>query len=222
LLGNAAEAGRTFALDELTLLPASQPTKIVCVGSNYREHCDEMGRPVPTVPKLFLKPPSALLAHGQPIQRPDVGRVDFEGELAVVIGRRATRVSTEQALDYVLGYSIVNDVTARDIQRSEIQFTRAKGFDTFCPLGPRIASVNPLDVGLSTRVNGELRQDSRTSDMIFSVPELLSFISHVMTLESGDVVSTGTPSGVGPVNAGDTISISVEGVGTLTNTVEEV
>ncbi len=219
--GQMSPTGQTISVDVVHILPPCRPSKIVCVGSNYRMHCVEMGRPIPDVPKLFLKPPSALVAHDAPIVIPDgVGRVDFEGELAVVIGRRMTRVAEEDALDHVLGYSILNDVTARDIQNADVQFTRAKGFDTFSPLGPGITTdLNPSDLRILTRVNGVVKQDSRTSDMIFSVRTLLSFISRHMTLEPGDVIATGTPSGVGPIVPGDEVTIEIEGVGTLTNPV---
>lgn len=204
------------------LKPPARASKIVCVGSNYRKHCEEMGRAIPEVPSLFLKPPSALLAHEDTIQLPaGVGRVDFEGELALVIGQRTSRIAPEAVAGHVLGCTVLNDVTARELQRQDVQFTRAKGFDTFCPLGPWIETeLDARDLQLSTRVNGELKQDSRTSDMIFDPFTLVSFISHVMTLEPGDVVSTGTPSGVGPLVAGDQIEITIQGIGTLSNSVE--
>jgi len=201
-------------------LPPTAPTKIVCIGSNYRAHCVEMGRAVPAVPKLFLKPPSALLAHGGAIRRPDVGRVDFEGELAVVIGRRASGISPAEVERHLLGCTVLNDVTARELQRADVQFTRAKGFDTFCPVGPWIdTDVDPEDLAIETKVNGEVKQSSRTSDMVFGVRELVSFISNVMTLQPGDIVSTGTPSGVGPIVAGDRIAMTIEGIGLLENEV---
>jgi 2-keto-4-pentenoate hydratase/2-oxohepta-3-ene-1,7-dioic acid hydratase in catechol pathway len=170
---------------------------------------------------LFMKPPSALLAHGKPIVRPaGYERVDFEGELAVVIGRTARHVSVAEALDFVFGYTIVNDVTVRDIQKKDVQYTRAKGFDTFCPVGPWIATgLDPRDLRLRTRVNGAVKQDSSTSDLIFSVAELVAFASRVMTLRPRDVISTGTPSGVGPIQPGDTVEIEIEGIGTLSNPV---
>jgi 2-keto-4-pentenoate hydratase/2-oxohepta-3-ene-1,7-dioic acid hydratase in catechol pathway len=172
---------------------------------------------VPTEPLFFLKPPSGLLAHGGTIVRPSSSqRVEHEAELAVVIGRRARRVPIESAHEFVFGYTICNDVTARDIQRREVQFTRAKGFDSFCPLGPVIVTdLDPRDVGVRAKVNGELRQNGRTRDMIFDVATLISFVSAVMTLEPGDVISTGTPEGVGPLVAGDVVEIEVDGIGTL-------
>ncbi|MBT9554843.1 MAG: fumarylacetoacetate hydrolase family protein [Myxococcales bacterium] len=219
--GQLTPTGQTISADVVHILPPCRPSKIVCVGSNYRLHCVEMGRPIPTVPRLFLKPPSALVAHEAAIViPPGVGRVDFEGELAVVIGRRMTRVAEEDVLSHVLGLSILNDVTARDIQNADVQFTRAKGMDTFSPFGPGITTgLDPLDLRLVTRVNGVVKQDSRTSDMIFPVRTLLSFISHYMTLEPGDVVATGTPSGVGAIAPGDEVAIEIEGVGTLRNPV---
>jgi 2-keto-4-pentenoate hydratase/2-oxohepta-3-ene-1,7-dioic acid hydratase in catechol pathway len=197
------------------------PTKIVCIGANYRAHVAEMGKQVPDEPVLFMKPPSALLPAGEPIVRPrGYGRVDFEGELALVIGRRAHRVSMARALDVVLGLTIVNDVTVRDLQAKDGQWTRAKGFDSFCPLGPHIAAgLDPSDLRITTRVNGETRQDSRTSDLIFAVPFLIEFISRHMTLEPGDVISTGTPSGVGNLAPGDEVAIEIEGIGVLENPV---
>ena len=199
------------------------PTKIVCIGANYRAHVKEMGKEVPDEPVLFMKPPSALLPPGEPIVRPrGYERVDFEGELAVVIGRRARRVSAARALDVVLGLTIVNDVTVRDLQQKDGQWTRAKGFDSFCPLGPAIvAGVDPADLRIATRVNGETRQDSRTSDLIFAVPFLIEFISRHMTLEPGDVISTGTPAGVGNLAPGDRVAVEIEGIGILENPVIE-
>lgn len=220
--GHLVPRKERVSLDVVHLLPATRPSKIVCVGSNYRAHCVEMGRPIPDVPKLFLKPPSALISHGAEIAMPtDVGRVDFEGELGVVIGRRMSRVSEASALDYVLGYTIVNDVTAREIQNKDVQFTRGKGFDTFCPVGPWVETeVAPEDLRIVTRVNGVVKQDGRTSDMIFSVRALLAFISEHMTLEPGDLIATGTPSGGGAIIPGDTVSIAIEGIGVLENAVK--
>lgn len=207
--------------EAVRLQPPTAPSKIVCVGSNYRLHCVEMGKPVPERPLLFLKPPSALAAHEAPIVLPPgAERVEYEGELGVVVRRRMRRVAEGEVLAYLLGCTVVNDVTDRDIQKSDGQFTRAKGFDTFCPVGPWIETdADPRDLSLVTTLNGVVRQDSRTSDMVFSVPRLVSFMSHVMTLEPGDLISTGTPSGVGPVSAGDVVAITIEGVGTLSNPV---
>ena len=217
------ETSADFApLAEARLLAPVQPSKIVCVGRNYREHAAELGNAMPAEPLLFLKAPSSLIGHGGIIELPTASnRVEHEGELAVVIGRRAWRVSdAENPLDYVLGYTCANDVTARDLQRKDVQFTRAKSFDTFCPVGPYVETeLDPLDLQVETRVNGELRQRGRTSEMAFSVPFLIRYISHIMTLEPGDVISTGTPAGVGPLTDGDTVEVEVEGIGTLRNPV---
>lgn len=197
------------------------PSKIIGIGVNYRAHALEMKKTLPEEPLMFLKPRSALIPDGEAIERPGgYERVDFEGELGVVIGTRARNVSRDRALDAVMGYVCVNDVTVRDLQKKDVQFTRAKGFDTFCPLGPRIvAGLDPSNLRLVTRVNGEIRQDSTTADLIFDVPALIEFVSAHMTLEVGDVISTGTPSGVGNLVPGDTVSIEIEGVGKLTNPV---
>jgi len=198
-----------------------QPTKIVGIGSNYRAHIEEMGRAIPKVPKVFLKPTSALIGPGEPIRLPPgTERVDHEAELGVVIGRKMTRISATDALDYVAGYTCVNDVTARDFQRMDGVFARAKGFDTFCPVGPVLATdIDPNDLRVRAWVDGELRQDGRTSDMIFDVPRLLEFVSSIMTLFPGDILSTGTPSGVGPLTDGQTVVVEVEGIGRLENPV---
>jgi len=198
------------------------PSKIIGIGTNYRAHAVEMKKPIPDEPLLFLKPLSAVIGDGDAIVRPDGGytRVDYEGELGVVIGQRARRVSRAAALEVVMGFTCVNDVTVRDLQAKDVQFTRAKGFDTFCPIGPRIvAGLDPRNLRIITRLNGEVRQDSTTADLIFDVPALIAFVSSVMTLEVGDVISTGTPSGVGNLTVGDTVEIEIEGVGTLRNRV---
>ena len=197
------------------------PSKIIGIGSNYRRHIEEMGRSIPTVPKVFLKPPSSLIGPGDAIEiPPGTERVDHEAELGVVIGRRMSRVRASDALAYVQGYTAVNDVTARDFQRADGVFARAKGFDTFCPVGPQIvADLDPSDLRVRCWVDGELRQDGRTSDMIFDVPTLLSFVSHIMVLEPGDLLTTGTPMGVGPLVDGQTVTVEVEGVGRLENPV---
>jgi 2-keto-4-pentenoate hydratase/2-oxohepta-3-ene-1,7-dioic acid hydratase in catechol pathway len=203
------------------LMPPAMPTKIVCVGVNYRKHALEMAHDLPTEPLIFLKPPTSMNAPGGEIHLPQgAGRVDYEGELAVVMGRRAHRVSAEDALTYVLGYTCANDVTARELQKRDGQWTRAKGFDGFCPLGPWVETdVDPADLLLETYVNGEVRQSARTSDMIFDVPALVSFVSHVMTLLPGDIVLTGTPSGIGELHEGDTVEVRIEGIGSLTSRV---
>ena len=198
-----------------------RPSKIVGIGSNYRRHIEEMGKTVPAVPKVFLKPASALIGPGAAIEiPPDTVRVDHEAELGVVIGQRMTRVPASEALSYVGGYIAVNDVTTRDFQRADGVFARAKGFDTFCPVGPAVVSdVDPSDLRVRAWVDGELRQDGRTSDMIFDVPTLLAFVSSIMTLEPGDILSTGTPCGVGPLHAGQVVRVEVEGIGALENPV---
>ena len=198
------------------------PSKIIGIGTNYRAHAVEMGKGLPEEPLMFLKPRSALIPDGAAIERPQgYERVDYEGELGVVIGRRARRVSRERALEYVLGFTCVNDVTVRDLQKKDGQWARAKGFDTFCPLGPRIVSgLDPSALRITTRVDGQVRQDSPTSDLIFDVPALIAFCSQHMTLEVGDVISTGTPSGVGNLVPGSVVEIEISGIGVLRNTVK--
>jgi 2-keto-4-pentenoate hydratase/2-oxohepta-3-ene-1,7-dioic acid hydratase in catechol pathway len=197
------------------------PSKIIGIGQNYRAHALEMRKPIPAEPLMFLKPRSAMLPDGAAIERPEgFARVDYEGELGVVIGRQARRVSRERALDHVLGFTCVNDVTVRELQDRDVQFTRAKGFDTFCPIGPRIVpGLDPSRLAIRTRVNGQLKQDSSTSDLIFDVPTLIAFVSAHMTLEPGDVIATGTPAGVGPMFPGDVVEIEIEGIGVLRNPV---
>jgi 2-keto-4-pentenoate hydratase/2-oxohepta-3-ene-1,7-dioic acid hydratase in catechol pathway len=211
------------SLAAVRFLPPCTPSKIVAVGRNYRDHVEEMGSQLPEEPLFFLKPPSSILGHRESIVYPTelTQRVDYEGELAVVIGRRGRHIPVEEALDYVLGYTCANDVTARDLQRRDDQWTRAKGFDTFCPLGPVIRTgLDPRALTIVTRVNGEIRQSGSTSKMVFSVDVLLSAISQVMTLEPGDVLLTGTPSGVGELRDGDVVEVEIEGIGTLANPVE--
>jgi 2-keto-4-pentenoate hydratase/2-oxohepta-3-ene-1,7-dioic acid hydratase in catechol pathway len=197
------------------------PTKIVGIGQNYRAHALEMGKGIPEEPIMFLKPTTAMIADGGVIQRPGgYERVDYEGELGVVIGRRASRVSKDQALSFVDGFTIVNDVTVRDLQKKDGQWTRAKGFDTFAPIGPRVvAGLDPSNLRIATTVNGQIKQDSSTSDLIFDVPTLIAFVTLHMTLEPGDIISTGTPAGVGNLTPGDVVEVTIEGIGTLRNTV---
>ena len=212
-------------LSEVTLLAPVTPSKIVCVGRNYVEHAAELGNPMPTEPLLFLKAPSAVIGSDETIRLPAQSlQVEHEGELGVVIGRLASKLSTDQdPLSYVLGYTCVNDVTARDLQRKDVQFTRAKSFDTFCPVGPYIATdLNPSDVSVTTRVNGVVKQSGRTSAMAFSVAHLLRYISGVMTLLPGDLIATGTPAGVSCLFDGDVVEVEVEGVGVLSNPVSGV
>ncbi len=215
-------------LSRLKLLPPVTPSKIICVGRNYRDHAKELGNEVPAEPLLFFKPPSSLLAPGGIIRMPKVSeRVDFEGELAVVIAKQARNLSRDQDLrPYIHGLTLANDVTARDLQKKDGQWTRAKGFDTFCPVGPIVDTSLPLDLSaanpliIETRVNGELRQHGSTADFIFTLPILLEYITAAMTLEPGDLLLTGTPAGVGPLAAGDIVEISIPGLGSLINHVQ--
>lgn len=193
------------------------PSKIVCIGLNYKDHAAEQGKPLPAEPLIFLKPSSAIIDPGDAIELPaGVGRVDYESELAVVIGRRATKVSEADALTHVLGLTCMNDVTARDLQKKDGRYTRAKGFDTFAPLGPCIATgLAPDDLTVSGLLNGAVRQQSSTRELIFPVATLIAYISRIMTLLPGDIVSTGTPAGIGPLQAGDEIIVRVQGIGDL-------
>jgi 2-keto-4-pentenoate hydratase/2-oxohepta-3-ene-1,7-dioic acid hydratase in catechol pathway len=210
-------------LGAVTVLAPVRPSKIVCVGLNYRKHAAEVNKPLPAEPLLFIKPSTSVLDPDAPIKLPPgVGRVDYEAELAVVIGRRAHRVPRTRAWDYILGLTCLNDVTARDLQNKESQYTRCKGFDTFAPLGPCIATgLNGEPRAVEGWLNGERRQASTTGDLIFGIDHLVEFITFVMTLEPGDVISTGTPSGIGPMQAGDVVTVRVEGVGDLRNRVED-
>jgi 2-keto-4-pentenoate hydratase/2-oxohepta-3-ene-1,7-dioic acid hydratase in catechol pathway len=222
LLHPRERTGKTFAVDAVQFLAPVVPTKIVCVGRNYAEHAKELGNETPKSPLIFLKPPSSVIAPGEPIVMPSISqRVDFEGELAVVMGRRCSKLGDdEDTAPYVLGYTCLNDVTARDIQKADVQFTRGKGFDTFCPFGPVIETeLQAGGVQVETFVNGVRKQSGYTSEMMFSVDAILRFISRVMTLEPGDVIATGTPAGVGPLAAGDVVEVSVSGIGTLRNPV---
>lgn len=208
-------------INKAKLLPPVQPSKIICVGRNYVAHAQEHGAEVPKVPLLFFKPPSALIGPDEPIVLPPQSQqVEQEAELAVVIGRRGRGITTEDAISHVLGYTAANDVTARDLQRSDSQWTRAKGFDTFCPLGPWIETdFDPADGLITCHINGEMRQMASTRDMVFRVHQLIAFASSIMTLEPGDLILTGTPAGVSPLSAGDSVEISIEGIGTLRNPV---
>jgi 2-keto-4-pentenoate hydratase/2-oxohepta-3-ene-1,7-dioic acid hydratase in catechol pathway len=193
------------------------PTKIVAVGRNYAAHAKELGNEVPSEPLLFLKPPSALLGHGGTVVLPpESTRVEHEAELAVVIGKRARHVAEKDALGHVFGYTAACDVSARDLQRKDVQFTRAKGFDTFCPMGPWIETeMDPSNARVACRVNGKTKQDGSAKDMIFGVPAIVAYVSRVMTLEPGDVILTGTPEGVGPIVPGDALEVEIGGVGVL-------
>jgi 2-keto-4-pentenoate hydratase/2-oxohepta-3-ene-1,7-dioic acid hydratase in catechol pathway len=210
---------------QAALLAPVEPSKIVCVGRNYREHAAELNHEIPTEPLLFFKPISSLLPPGGTIVRPKVSeRTDYEGELGVVISRRCHRLRDDEDIrPYILGYTCVNDFTARDLQKKDSQWTRAKGFDTFCPVGPLVADgLDPwAGIQVETRVNGEVRQSGNTRDFIFALDTILRYISQVMTLNPGDLIATGTPAGVSPVVAGDVIEVAVEGIGTLHNPVAD-
>ncbi|MGA7906337.1 MAG: fumarylacetoacetate hydrolase family protein [Candidatus Sulfotelmatobacter sp.] len=214
-----------IALEDAMLLAPVRPSKIVCVGRNYREHAAELGHEVPQEPLLFLKPTSALLAPGGTVQRPKLSqRVDYEGELGVVIGKSCHQPAPDEDVrQYILGYTCVNDVTARDLQNKDGQWSRAKGFDSFCPVGPVVTDeIDPwAGLGVETRVNGAVRQQGNTRDFIFALDVIIRHIAQAMTLFPGDLIATGTPAGVGPVVAGDVIEVSVEGVGTLRNPVAD-
>jgi 2-keto-4-pentenoate hydratase/2-oxohepta-3-ene-1,7-dioic acid hydratase in catechol pathway len=220
----STEAFTPAPLARLALLPPVTPSKIVCVGRNYSEHAAELGNEVPKEPLLFLKPPSSLLAAGGTVRMPALSkRVDYEGELAIVIGRRCRNLGRKDDVrQYIRGYTIVNDVTARDIQKSDGQWTRGKGWDTFCPAGPIVSNeIDPLGgdpVTVTTRLNGEVKQKGSIADLIFPIDHLLRYITAFLTLEPGDLIPTGTPSGVGPVQPGDTVAVEVTGLGVLNNT----
>ena len=223
----AALSFRPAPLDTFQLLPPVRPTKIVCVGRNYRDHATELGNDIPVEPLLFLKPPSSLLGSGGIVRMPALSkRVDFEGEIGIVIGRKCRNLTAADDIrHYIRGYVLVNDVTARDLQKSDPQWTRGKGFDTFCPVGPFVAVAGPDEIDLlaapatvTTHLNGALRQSGSTADFIFTIPELLRYITACMTLCPGDLIPTGTPAGVGPMQAGDKVEVSTEGLGILTNT----
>ncbi len=216
--------GETRELGDVRLLSPCVPSKIVCLGLNYRSHAEETGLPIPEQPLIFLKAPTAVIGPEEEIVLPPLSlrRVDYEAELGVVIGKRAKDVEPDRAKDYVLGYTCFNDVSERHAQKGDGQWTRAKSYDTFAPIGPWIETdVAPDDLRVETRLNGELRQSARTGDLIFGVPDLIGFVSAVMTLLPGDVIATGTPSGIGRMNPGDVVEISIEGIGTLRNRVVE-
>lgn len=214
--------GERYSLSQVRLVAPMLPSKVVAIGKNYADHAHEMGGEVPDEPLVFLKPSTSVIGSGEAIAYPTTlsQRVDYEGELAVVIGRLCREVPRERAHEVIFGYTCANDVTARDLQKKDVQFTRAKGFDTFCPLGPWIQTeLDPSDVGIVTSVNGEIKQNSRTSKLMYDIPALIAHVSAVMTLIPGDVILTGTPEGVGPLNVGDEVSVFIEGIGTLSNRV---
>ena len=219
--GPISYTGDRWALPDVRLLSPFLPSKVIALGRNYAAHAKEMGGEAPDTPLIFMKPSTSVIGEGDAIRLPaSSSEVHYEGELAVVIGTPARNVAPEDALDHVFGYAAANDVTARDQQRADVQFTRAKGYDSFCPLGPWVETVlDASDLRLVTRVNGEVKQDGRTSQMIHDIATQLAFISGVMTLLPGDVILTGTPEGVGPIVAGDSVSVEIEGIGTLTNPV---
>ena len=221
IFGPYDRTGQDWDEAQVRLLAPCRPSKILALGLNYRDHAAEFNMELPEEPLLFMKPPSSVIGPGDPVVCPPASqRVDYEAELAVVIGRQASKVGRGEALDYVLGYTCLNDVTARDLQGKDSQWTRAKGFDTFCPLGPVVETeLDPSNLAVSSYLNGEKKQESRTSNLVFDVPFLIEFISSIMTLQPGDVIATGTPSGVGKMNPGDEIEIRVEGIGSLINPV---
>lgn len=220
--GDLTFTGQRFPLADVRLLAPILPSKVIAIGKNYAAHAQEMGGEPPAEPMLFSKPSTAVIGPGEAITYPQKlsERVDFEGELALVIGRMCREVPASRAADVILGYTCANDVTARDLQARDGQWTRAKGFDTFCPIGPWIETeADPADLAVSTTVNGEVRQDARTSLLLHGVPALVEYVSQVMTLLPGDVILTGTPAGVGPLEIGDEVTVTVDGVGSLTNRV---
>lgn len=210
-------------LESVKLLAPSQPSKIVCIGRNYTEHAKELGNEVPQVPLIFMKPPSSIINPGDTIMLPPQSKqVEHEAELVAVIGKRGRNIPPEQARDYILGYTIGNDITARDLQKTDGQWTRAKGFDTFCSFGPWIdTEFDITDALISCKVSGQPRQMASTRDMVFNVGKLVAFISSVMTLEPGDLIFTGTPAGVGPLNDGDVVEVDIDGLGVLSNPVKK-
>jgi 2-keto-4-pentenoate hydratase/2-oxohepta-3-ene-1,7-dioic acid hydratase in catechol pathway len=220
--GNPNFTGKRWPLADVRLLAPILPTKVIAVGRNYAAHAAEFGNDVPSEPMIFLKPSTSVIGPNAAIKLPpSSSRVDFEGELAVVIGQPVRNVTAAQARGVILGYTVANDVSARDQQKSDGQWGRAKGYDTFCPLGPWIeTSLDPSDLSLRSEVDGVVKQDARTSALIHKVDKLVEFVSGVMTLLPGDIILTGTPEGVGPIEAGQQVSITVEGIGTLTNQVQ--
>jgi 2-keto-4-pentenoate hydratase/2-oxohepta-3-ene-1,7-dioic acid hydratase in catechol pathway len=215
----AASGGKEVGPSKI--LPPVAPSKVVAIGLNYKDHAAEMNKPLPAEPLMFIKPSTAVIGPGDAIRiPPNVGEVHHEAELGVVIGKKATRVSADRAMEHVLGLTCLIDVTAREVQRREIQYTRAKGFDTFAPIGPCIAvGLDPAALEVEGWLNGERKQKSNTRQLIFTVPQIIAFVSNVMTLLPGDVIATGTPSGVGPLKGGDTFTVKIEGIGELTNPV---
>ncbi len=224
-LKTLGEDVRYFKLEDVKILPPVQPSKVICVGLNYKEHAREMGMELPKEPVIFMKPSTSVVGHMDPIKYPKemVRRLDYEGELGIVIKKRTYRIKRGEEKGYIMGYTCVNDVTARDLQEKDGQWTRAKSFDTFCPIGPWIeTSLDPTSLKIETLLNGKVVQSSNTSDLIFDPFFLVWFVSQIMTLLPGDVISTGTPPGVGPMDVGDTVEVRIEGIGSLINTVEKL
>jgi 2-keto-4-pentenoate hydratase/2-oxohepta-3-ene-1,7-dioic acid hydratase in catechol pathway len=216
---------KSVPISHVLLLPPVKPSKIVAIGRNYKDHAAEMGKPLPEEPLIFLKPPSALIGPNEIIIYPSMSkRVDYEGELAVVIRKKARLLSQSDNIQaYILGYTCFNDVTARDLQRKDVQFTRGKSFDTFAAVGPCIATeIDPSALRLKTFVNGKLKQSANTKNLIFSIPYLVRFISQIMTLRPGDIIATGTPAGIGPLIPGDRVDVQIEGIGVLSNKVLKI
>jgi len=220
-VGEWRKTGEAFPLAEVELLAPCRPTKVVCVGLNYRDHAQEMGEDLPAEPIIFLKPPSAVIGAGQFIVYPEwIGRMDYEAELVVVLGKRGKNITSADAAEYIFGYTCGNDITARHLQKKDGQWSRAKSFDTFCPLGPWIVTgIDASALDISLVVNGETKQQSSTTQLVVNPAELVAFVSRVMTLEPGDVILTGTPSGIGPLKPGDSVTVRIGKVGELTNTV---
>ena len=210
---------KSIPLSKVKILAPAQPSKVILVGLNYRDHARELKMAIPREPIIFLKPPTAVIGHRENIVYPSgVKRLDYEAELAVVIKKETRNIPARLAFKHILGYTCLNDVTARDLQKKDVQWTRAKSFDTFCPLGPWIETgLDPTDLRISCRLNGALKQYSSTRNFIFSIDRIVSFVSRVMTLLPGDVISTGTPAGVGPMRPGDRVEVQIEGIGSLTN-----
>ncbi|WP_026414703.1 fumarylacetoacetate hydrolase family protein [Actinomadura oligospora] len=220
--GELTFTGQRFPLADVRLLAPILPSKVIAIGKNYAEHAREMGGEPPAEPVIFSKPSTAVIGSGEAVAYPEKlsQRVDYEGELAVVIGRLCREVPASRAQDVILGYTCANDVTARDLQKQDGQWTRAKGFDTFCPLGPWIETeLDPSDLAITTRLNGEVRQEARTSELTHDIAALVEYVTQVMTLLPGDVILTGTPAGVGPMEIGDEVTVEIEGIGTLSNRV---
>ncbi|MEN4018814.1 MAG: fumarylacetoacetate hydrolase family protein [Methanobacterium sp.] len=212
-----------YLLEDIKVKPPVSPSKVVCVGLNYRDHATELNMELPDEPIIFIKPPTSVIGHLNDIIYPNTSsHVDFEAELGAIISKEAKNVKSGDAADFIGGYTALNDVTARDLQQKDGQWTRAKSFDTFCPIGPCIETdLDPTNQNISLKLNGEIKQKSNTKNMIFNVYELVEFISNIMTLKPGDVIATGTPPGVGPMNIGDTVEVEIEGIGVLRNFVKK-